>query len=235
MTPRLSKFVLTAHIALSVGWLGAVGGFLSLSIASLTNKNPEIVRGAYLSMNVIGLYVIVPLSCAALLTGLVQSLGTSWGLFRQYWTAIKFGLTVGAVFLLLLHEFGTVTRISRYVLSLPAGVLPDPGPMGSQLVVEAGFAVLVLVVTTVLSVYKPWGLTRYGWRIQQKGRVQLNATGTPDRSALSGSDYAATHTLPLGLRIFLAMTALLVGIFAASHHLGGHGPGHPHSETNMQR
>jgi hypothetical protein len=157
MTPRLSKFVLTAHIALSVGWLGAVGGFLSLSIASLTSKNPEIVRGAYLSMNVIGLYVIVPLSFAALLTGLVQSLGTSWGLFRQYWTAIKFGLTVGAVFLLLLHELGTATRLARYVLSLPAGVLPDAGSMGSQLAVEAAFAVLVLVVTTVLSVYKPWG------------------------------------------------------------------------------
>jgi hypothetical protein len=235
MTPRLTKFVLTAHIALSVGWLGAVAGFLALSVASLTSKNAEIVRGAYLSINVIGLHVIVPLSFATLVTGLVQSLGTSWGIFRQYWTAIKFGLTIGAVFLLLLHEFGTATRLARYVLSLPAGVSPDAGSMGSQLAVEAAFAVLVLVVTTVLSVYKPWGLTRYGWRVQQKGRVQFNATGTPDRHTLSGSDEAAAPTLPLGLKIFLAMTTLLVGIFAASHHLGGHGPGHHHSETNMQR
>jgi hypothetical protein len=235
MTPRLSKFMLTAHIALSVGWLGAVAGFLVLSIASLTSRNGEIVRGAYISMNLIGRYAIVPLSFAALLTGLVQSLGSSWGLFRQYWTAIKFGLTVGAVFLLLLHEFGNATRLARYVLSLTAGVLPDAGSIGSQLAVEAAFAVLVLVITTVLSVYKPWGLTRYGWRIQQRGRVQLNVTGTPDRTALSGSDYAATHALPLGLKIFLAMTALLVGLFAASHHLGGHGPGHHHSETNMER
>jgi hypothetical protein len=235
MTPRLSKFMLTAHIALSVGWLGAVAGFLVLSIASLTIRNAEIVRGAYISMNLIGRHAIVPLSFAALLTGLVQSLGTSWGLFRQYWTVVKFGLTVGSLFLLLLHEFGTATRLAQYVLSLPAGVLPYAGSMGSQLAIEAAFAVLVLVVTTVLSVYKPWGLTPYGWRIQQKGRVQLNATGTHDRTALSGSDHAATHTLPLGLKIFLAMTALLVGIFAASHHLGERGPGHHHSETNMQR
>ncbi len=228
MTPGLTKVVLTVHIALSVGWLGAVAGFLALGIASLISKNPEIVRGAYLSMNVIGLYAIVPLSFAALLTGLVQSLGTSWGLFRQYWTAVKFGLTVGAVFLLLLHEFGTATRLSRYVLSLPPGVLPDAGSMGSQLVFEAGFAVLVLVVTTVLSVYKPWGLTLYGQRIQHERRVQLNGAGAPDRHTLSGSDEGAAHSLPLGLKIFLALAALLVGIFAASHHLGGHNPGHHH-------
>src|SRR5579863_7926456 len=235
MTPRLSKFMLTTHIALSVAWVGAVAGFLALSIASLTSKNAEIVRGAYLSMNLIGVYVIVPLSFAALLTGLVQSLGTSWGLFRQYWTVLKFGLTVGAVVLLLLHEFGIATRLARYTLSLPAGVMPAAGSTGSQLAVDAGLAVLVLVVTTVLSVYKPWGLTRYGWRIQRKARVQLNATETPDRMPLSGSDDAATHTLPLGLKIFLAMAVLLIGIFAASHHLGGHGPGHLHSEINMQR
>src|SRR5579863_5837277 len=154
MTPRLSKFMLTTHIALSVAWVGAVAGFLALSIASLTSKNAEIVRGAYLSMNLIGVYVIVPLSFAALLTGLVQSLGTSWGLFRQYWTILKFGLTVGGVFLLFLHQFKSVTPLSRYVLSLPAGALPDAGSVGSRLTVEAGFAVLLLVVTTVLSIYK---------------------------------------------------------------------------------
>jgi len=33
MTPRLRKFVLTAHVTLSVGWLGAVAGFLALAIA----------------------------------------------------------------------------------------------------------------------------------------------------------------------------------------------------------
>lgn len=76
MTPRLSKFVLTMHITTSVGWLGAVAAFLVLSIAGVTSHDAEVVRGAYLSMNLIGLYMIVPLSFAALLTGVVQSLAT---------------------------------------------------------------------------------------------------------------------------------------------------------------
>ena len=170
-------------------------------------------------MYMMGLYVIVPFSFAALLTGLVQSLGTSWGLFRQYWTVIKLGLTVGAVFLLLLHEFGAAARIARYVLSLPAGVLP--GPMGRELAVEAGFAVLVLIVTTVLSVYKPWGLTLYGQRIRQKRSAQLSVSATSDQVVPSDSGEIAVRRLPLELKIFLALTALMVKIFAVSHHLGG--------------
>ena len=42
------------------------------------------MRGAYLAMDLIGWFVIVPLSLASLLTGLVQALGTTWGLFRHY-------------------------------------------------------------------------------------------------------------------------------------------------------
>ncbi len=33
MTPIVRKFALTAHITFSVGWLGAVAGFLALAIA----------------------------------------------------------------------------------------------------------------------------------------------------------------------------------------------------------
>src|SRR5262249_4205509 len=113
MTPRLSKFVLTTHVTTSVGWLGAVAGFLVLSIAGLTGHDAEVVRGAYLSMNLIGLYVIVPLGFAAALTGLVQSLGTNWGLFKYYWVLMKFLLTIGATYLLLMHQFRAVARAAR--------------------------------------------------------------------------------------------------------------------------
>jgi|SRR6516164_3240462 len=84
MTARLSKFMLTAHII-----FGAVAAFLVLSIAGRTSHDAEVVRSRYVAMNLIGVSVIVPLSLAALLTGLVQSLGTHWGLFRQYWYEIS--------------------------------------------------------------------------------------------------------------------------------------------------
>jgi hypothetical protein len=84
MTPGVRKFALVAHVTSSVGWLGAVAAFLVLSVAGLTSERAETVRGAYVAMNLIGLVAIVPLSLAALLTGLIQSLGTHWGLFKHY-------------------------------------------------------------------------------------------------------------------------------------------------------
>jgi hypothetical protein len=94
MLPPIRKFALTAHITFSVGWLGAVAGFLALAVAGLTSQDVQMVRAAFLAMNVTGWYVIVPLCLASLLTGLVMSLGTKWGLFRHYWVTVKFLLTI---------------------------------------------------------------------------------------------------------------------------------------------
>ena len=76
--PRLRKFVLTVHVTSSVGWLGAVAVFLALSVVGLTSRDAQVVRGVYLAMESAGWAVLVPLSLASLLTGLVQSLGTKW-------------------------------------------------------------------------------------------------------------------------------------------------------------
>ena len=61
------------------------------------------MRAAYLAMHLITWFVIVPLCLAALLTGIVQSLGTTWGLFRHYWVVTKLLLTVLATIILLVH------------------------------------------------------------------------------------------------------------------------------------
>jgi hypothetical protein len=70
------------HVVFSVGWLGSVVPYLALAIAGLTSQDFQTQRAAYLSMQFIGWYVIVPLSIAALASGLVQALSTQWGLAR---------------------------------------------------------------------------------------------------------------------------------------------------------
>ncbi|GLW47513.1 hypothetical protein Stsp02_31750 [Streptomyces sp. NBRC 14336] len=169
MPPALRKLVLTAHVACSVGWLGSVAAFLVLAVVGLTGKAPQRVRGAYLAMEVTGWYVIVPLAFASLLTGLVQSLGTTWGLFRHYWVLAKLALTVLATFLLVLHmQVADHVAEAAALTSLSAS---DLGGMRVQLVFDAAAAVVVLLTNTALSVYKPRGITRYGWRIQQAQRA----------------------------------------------------------------
>ena len=84
MTPQVRKLTITAHVTCSVGWLGATAAFLVLSIAGITTHDPQVLRGAYLSMDLISRFIVIPMSFAALTTGLLQALGTPWGLFRYY-------------------------------------------------------------------------------------------------------------------------------------------------------
>ncbi len=77
MTPRLRKFALTVHVISSVGWLGTVVSFLALALVGVTSNDNQMVRSAHLAMELIARFVIVPLAIASLVTGLVQSLGTS--------------------------------------------------------------------------------------------------------------------------------------------------------------
>jgi hypothetical protein len=168
MTPRLRKFVLTAHITFSVGWLGAVVAYLALAIAALTSRDIQMVRAAYLSMELMGWFVIVPFSLAALLTGLVQSLGTQWGLFRHYWILVKFLLTSAGTLVLLLH-MPAVRRMAELAAEATFSSA-DFRALRIQLVVHAAGGLLVLLATTMLSVYKPWGMTGYGRRKQNERR-----------------------------------------------------------------
>ncbi len=176
MPPQLRKLALTVHVTSSVGWLGAVAAFLALAIAGLTSQEAQQVRGAYLAMEVTAWYVIVPLSLAALLTGLVQSLGTYWGLFRHYWVLAKLVITLLSTLLLLVH-MQPIEVIADMAAAAPLAS-GDLRPLRIQLVFDAAAAVLALLVATVLSVFKPRGLTRYGWRKQQDQR-----TGAPAADA----------------------------------------------------
>ena len=166
MSPSLRKVALITHVTFSVGWLGSVAAFLALAIAGLTSADPQTVRAAYLSMEVIGWFVIVPLSIASLVSGLVQSLGTPWGLFRHWWVLMKLVMTVLATLVLLLHmqpvgHLGEAVRAA----ALAGGELRG---LRLQLIADAGAAIVVLLVATTLSIVKPRGLTRYGWRQQQQ-------------------------------------------------------------------
>src|SRR5712691_12989746 len=67
MTPSLRKFALTAHVTSSVGLLGSIAAFLALAVAGLTSEGAQVVRAAYLAMDLTTRFVIVPLAFASLL------------------------------------------------------------------------------------------------------------------------------------------------------------------------
>ena len=168
------------------------------------------VRAAYLAMALTARFVIVPLAFASLLSGIIQALGTPWGLFRHYWILVKLLLTLFATVVLLLK-----TRLIGYAARQAAAAALFSANLhaaGRELLVHSAGGLLVLVVVTTLSVYKPWGLTRYGRRKLHGQGVELAEGSTVDTSRW----------------VYVFGILALVLLIVVRHLLGGHLGHHMH-------
>jgi hypothetical protein len=152
-----------------------VASFFVLGLRGLALADHQASLAAYAAMDLVARAVIVPACVASLLTGVVQSLATPWGLFRHYWVIFKLLLTIAATVLLLVH-LGPI----RYAAGLASARAPDLvalGPVARQLVLTSGGAVLLLVTTTVLSIYKPAGVLP--WRSLTRRRTKNALSSDP--------------------------------------------------------
>jgi hypothetical protein len=163
LPPRVRKLALTAHVTASVGWLGGVAASLALAVAGMTSENVQTVRAAYVALEFMGWFVLVPFAVASLLTGLVQSLGSAWGLFRHYWVVAKLFINVFATVVLLMYTqtLGSLADVAAQA-TLSSDDLELLGT--PSVVLHAGAALVMLVTATTLAVFKPRGLTPYGRR-----------------------------------------------------------------------
>ncbi len=170
MSPRARKLSLVVHVAASVGWIGAAVTSLVLAALPLASGDPHLIRGSYLSLQVIGWYALVPFGLASLATGLIQSFGTEWGILRHYWVVLKLymNLLATAVLLLYMQTLNDLADQARASSNATVVSMGNPSP-----IVHALGAIALLLVALALSVYKPRGLTRRGRR---------HAAATPRRS-----------------------------------------------------
>lgn len=212
MTPRLRKFVLATHVTASVGWLGALAVFLAHALASLLSEDEQMVRAASLAMGVAAWFVILPLSLASLITGLVQALGTSWGLFRHYWIFFKLLLTAVATIILLL-KLGPISYLADAATKTTFSSADLVG-LRTSLMVHAGGGLLVLLAAAVLAIYKPPGMTRYGIRKQREQKD----TG-------AGLRFDSTTSTPRWVKVFGVIVVVLVVLVVIMMLAGDHGPG----------
>lgn len=159
MTPRSRKWLLVAHIVVSVGWLGAILPYLAIAAAGFTSQSSQQVRAAFAAMSFLGWNILVPLSVAALVTGLVQSLATRWGFTRYWWILAKLALTIASVAILFRHM--------QLVAHIAADTAIDSASIARlrfEFLLHPTGGLIVLLVITVLSVFKPWGTTPFAFR-----------------------------------------------------------------------
>jgi hypothetical protein len=154
------KLLLVLHVVTSVGFLGAAAAFMALALAGATAADGKLAQSVYIAMRVITWGAIVPLAVATLVIGLVQSIGTPWGMFRYYWVIIKLVLTIVALAVLMMQT-ETVDLLAQ---AAESGTLTSYGAARFSMILHSIGGIAVLLTATVLSVYKPRGVTSYGAR-----------------------------------------------------------------------
>lgn len=168
MGPRLRKLALSVHLTVSIGWIGSVVAYLALGLAALTTDDDLTLRAAWIAMDLTGWYVIVPLAVASVITGLIMSLGTKWGLLRHYWVLYSFIITVVAAAVLLLH-MPDVSQLANVAREGATGAEGEHllGQLRSGDLLHPTLGLVVLLTVQILNIYKPTGMTRYGRSMQR--------------------------------------------------------------------
>lgn len=166
MTTSTRKLLLIVHIVLSIGWVGALSGFVVLSIAGLISDDLVVARSAYVSMDLVNRFAIVPFAILAVLTGIIQSLGTPWGLARHYWVLFKLLIIATATFMLLMKT-GQISTMAT-VAGETSFSVDNLRELRVSITIHAIGGVAVLLWATTLAVYKPRAETRFarkapGW------------------------------------------------------------------------
>ncbi|MDT0455616.1 DUF2269 domain-containing protein [Streptomyces sp. DSM 41527] len=173
------RALLVLHIAVSVSWLGLTLGLLALGVTGYTTGSPDMAGIAYRAMKIFGDWLVLPVALVSLVSGLVLSLGTAWGLARHRWVCVKFWLTLITV---LLSVFSLRPGINDLAAEAAAGA-PHPD---ISLVVAPAVATATYLFLTAISVLKPWGPTRRGSRLRAAQSAVARA-GRARRSGIEGA------------------------------------------------
>ncbi|MET7376383.1 hypothetical protein [Micromonospora arida] len=156
-TPR--KVWLTLHVGIGVGWLGISTGMLLLSIIGATAGSHELQHGAYLLLGSFEILLAIPSVFLTIITGVVISLGTPWGLLKHKWVLVKLVIALALPFL----AFFEGPWIEELEARSAAGQI-ETGATGMLLIGAMGLFAALLWTATILSVFKPGGRTRWGRR-----------------------------------------------------------------------
>jgi ferredoxin-NADP reductase len=172
---RTRKVWLMLHIGFSVSWLGLSLAMTVMAVAGLTADSHAVRHGAYELMHLFDLTVVIPSMALAVISGVVLSIGTPWGLVKHRWVLLKFAIALS------LPTFAAFVESKwiRDLLKLTEEPSADPGGTGLALVICLAVYTLLLWAAVFLSVFKPGGRPRWGRRTADRARSDRADARTP--------------------------------------------------------
>ncbi|WP_269883951.1 hypothetical protein [Paenibacillus gyeongsangnamensis] len=159
LSSKQKKWLLSFHLLFDGILLGESVVIVIVSIAALSATSREVLQACYLIMNLIARTGIRASMIGTVLTGILLSVLTRWGLFRYYWIMVKEGLTLLSIGIgvigFYVWSFRGLTMISAEGLE----ALHNPVFQVNTAALWTGIALQIMSLAgmTVISVFKPWG------------------------------------------------------------------------------
>ncbi|WP_240041204.1 DUF2269 family protein [Paenibacillus ginsengarvi] len=156
---KQKKLLVTAHLIFSAIMLGGMVIFLVLSITAATTNDPRLFESCFAIMRVLAQTSVRASTIGTVVTGVLLSVWTHWGLLRYYWIIAKELLTLVAIGIGIVGI--GIWSVKTADLSAAQGmdVLHDAVFRSNRNMLVGGIVcqIVSLAAIFVLSVYKPWG------------------------------------------------------------------------------
>lgn len=160
LNSKQTRILKIIHIFFFVSWIGGGIGLISLMFIAQP-LIPDDIYMKYRSMQVIDDFIIIPGALGSLFTGLIYSIWTNWGFFRQRWLTVKWILTVVQI---LFGTFALGPWLNGNVdiaMKLRGSALTDSAFINSSSNIKfwGTLQVLFLLFMVIVSVIRPWKKT----------------------------------------------------------------------------
>ncbi|MFP5021512.1 DUF2269 family protein [Pseudonocardia phyllosphaerae] len=161
---KTRQWLVFAHVAVSVGWMGAGAANVVLASAALA-ADPVTAAAAYRFVDVIDWWLVIPAAFASLVTGIVVAVASPWGLARYWWVLTKLVLTIVVI---VWSTFGVGVWVEQSIAAYAGG--DTASPVGTALVIGAGTNLAAFLFMTWASVATPWGRTPWAPAKRRTGK-----------------------------------------------------------------
>lgn len=189
VAPRTRKALVATHVVFSGSWLGVGAVMITLTILAATADDVGASHYSYRLLELFDQTILPWSSFGAILSGIAVSLTTKWGIVKHYWvfTKLVLAIVVLTCAFSFLHAWVVTAATESRQLAGSGGDVAELGAVRTLLIGGFAFAVSNVLAATVISVYKPWGMTQRGRREAQR-RARTSRTRRTVRDSTDGAD-----------------------------------------------
>jgi hypothetical protein len=153
------KWLLIIHLVFVAIWFGDTMVFLILSIIGASTVDENILKASYSSMHLIANTSGKASIFGTVITGILLSVFTHWGLFKYKWIIVKEALTIISIGLGLVGIYYWTLKAFTMVSTEGLEAMQNQVFITNnyQLYIGIILQIISLLSMIIISVFKPWG------------------------------------------------------------------------------